>query len=50
MDELVAQGINCPRKMLIRSDTELLEQPHPQALDNVNTPEDLANNSSVSAT
>ena len=49
MDELVAQGINCPRKMLIRSDTELLEQPHPQALDNVNTPEDLANSLSVGA-
>jgi molybdopterin-guanine dinucleotide biosynthesis protein A len=49
VDELVAQGINCPRKMLIRSDTELLEQPHPQALDNVNTPEDLANNSNVGA-
>lgn len=38
----VDQGIVCPRKMLIRSDTELLEQPDPAALDNVNTPEDLA--------
>jgi molybdopterin-guanine dinucleotide biosynthesis protein A len=47
VDELIAQGINCPRKMLIRSDTELLEQPHPQALDNVNTPEDLANSLNV---
>ncbi len=37
----VDQGIVCPRKMLIRSDTELLEQPDPAALDNVNTPEDL---------
>lgn len=34
-------GINCPRKILIRSDTHLLQQPNPQALDNVNTPEDL---------
>jgi molybdopterin-guanine dinucleotide biosynthesis protein A len=34
-------GIICPRKMLIRSDTWLLEQPHPGALDNVNTPGDL---------
>lgn len=39
---LVDEGINCPRKMLIRSDTRLLQQPCPSALDNVNTPEDLA--------
>ena len=38
----VDDGIVCPRKMLIRSDTELLDQPDPHALDNVNTPEDLA--------
>ena len=37
----VAEGIHCPRKMLIRSDTLLLEQPDPHALHNVNTPEDL---------
>ncbi|MGH8167264.1 MAG: molybdenum cofactor guanylyltransferase, partial [Woeseiaceae bacterium] len=37
----VDSGIVCPRKMLIRSDTELLEQPDPSALDNVNTPDDL---------
>ena len=39
--EFVASGITCPRKMLIRSDTRLLTQPHPRALDNINTPEDL---------
>lgn len=39
--QFVAEGIHCPRKMLIRSDSHLLEQPHPRALDNVNTPEDL---------
>lgn len=38
----VDDGIVCPRKMLINSDTELLEQPNPAALDNVNTPDDLA--------
>ena len=38
----VDEGIKCPRKMLIRSDTALLEQPDPASLDNVNTPEDLA--------
>lgn len=38
----VADGVVCPRKILIRSDTLLLEQPNPRALDNVNTPEDLA--------
>ena len=45
VEDFVADGINCPRKILIRSDTELLEQPHPDALDNLNTPEDLANSS-----
>jgi molybdopterin-guanine dinucleotide biosynthesis protein A len=37
----VDDGVNCPRKILIRSQTRLLDQPHPDALDNVNTPEDL---------
>ena len=35
-------GIICPRKVLIRSDTCLLDQPNPDALDNINTPQDLA--------
>lgn len=39
----IDEGLNCPRKILIRSDTRLLEQPHPEALDNVNTPDDLQN-------
>ena len=34
-------GIICPRKILIGSDTHLLDQPNPEALDNINTPEDL---------
>ena len=38
----VEDGIVCPRKILIRSDTCLLEQPNPAALDNINTPDDLA--------
>lgn len=38
----VDDGIVCPRKMLINSSTALLEQPDPHALDNVNTPDDLA--------
>ncbi len=37
----VADNIVCPRKILIRSDTLLLEQANPHALDNVNTPDDL---------
>ena len=37
----VADGVHCPRKILIRSETLLLDQPNPHALDNVNTPEDL---------
>ena len=38
----VDAGIRCPRKILIKSGTELLEQPNPAALDNLNTPEDQA--------
>ena len=38
----VDAGTICPRKILIRSDTKLLEQPNPVALENVNTPDDLA--------
>ncbi len=37
----IDDGIICPRKVLIRSDTHLLDQPNPAALDNINTPEDL---------
>lgn len=40
--DFVEDGVNCPRKILIRSDTLLLDQPDPRALDNVNTPDDLA--------
>ncbi len=38
----VDDGIRCPRKMIIRSEVPLLEQPDPASLDNVNSPEDLA--------
>lgn len=41
LDDFVAQGVICPRKIMLRSDTRLLTQPNPAALDNVNTPEDL---------
>ncbi|MFQ5548037.1 MAG: molybdenum cofactor guanylyltransferase [Woeseia sp.] len=37
----VDEGVICPRKILIGSDTRLLDQPNPRALDNINTPEDL---------
>ena len=40
--EFVEQGIVCPRKILIRSEARLLDQPNPRSLDNINTPEDLA--------
>ncbi len=33
-------GEDCPRKFLINADTQLLDQPNPRALDNVNTPEE----------
>jgi molybdopterin-guanine dinucleotide biosynthesis protein A len=39
--EFVRDGMNCPRKILIRSNTQLLQQPNPSSLDNINTPEDL---------
>jgi molybdopterin-guanine dinucleotide biosynthesis protein A len=41
--EFVDDGLVCPRKILIRSDTLLLEQRNPNALDNINTPDELAN-------
>lgn len=41
ISSFVEQGIICPRKMLIKSDTNLLVQPNPGALHNVNSPEDL---------
>lgn len=37
----VAEGVNCPRKILIRANATLLSQPVAGALDNVNTPADL---------
>jgi molybdopterin-guanine dinucleotide biosynthesis protein A len=42
IDGYVAEGIKCPRKMLINSPTCLLRQPSPGALHNINTPDDLA--------
>jgi molybdopterin-guanine dinucleotide biosynthesis protein A len=41
IERFVADGYQCPRKMLINSPTDLLEQPTPGALHNINTPEDL---------
>jgi molybdopterin-guanine dinucleotide biosynthesis protein A len=35
-------GAHCPRKILIRSDTCLIEQLDPSSLDNINTLDDLA--------
>jgi molybdopterin-guanine dinucleotide biosynthesis protein A len=36
----VAAGRDCPRKFLINANAELIDQPQPDALDNVNTPQD----------
>ena len=38
----VAAGRNCPRKFLINAHTQLLAQPDPRALDNVNTLDEYA--------
>jgi molybdenum cofactor guanylyltransferase len=37
LEEWIAQGMNCPRKWMSRSDVELLDLPDVHALDNVNT-------------
>jgi molybdenum cofactor guanylyltransferase len=37
----IAGGRNCPRKFLLNSDTLLLDQPQINALENVNTPDEL---------
>ncbi|MBT8085067.1 MAG: NTP transferase domain-containing protein [Woeseia sp.] len=42
LDGFIGEGINCPRKVMIRSNTRLLSQPDPASLDNINTPQDLA--------
>ncbi|CAN5374127.1 hypothetical protein BH09BAC6_BH09BAC6_07510 [soil metagenome] len=39
----LAQGYSCPRKVLINSESTLLNAPNPAALTNVNTPEELEN-------
>jgi molybdopterin-guanine dinucleotide biosynthesis protein A len=41
LKEFADDGIICPRKILIRSDTQLLDLVNPESLDNINTPEDL---------
>lgn len=37
----LSQGYSCPRKVLINSDVNLLQSPNPEALTNVNTPDEL---------
>jgi molybdopterin-guanine dinucleotide biosynthesis protein A len=38
----IASGRNCPRKFILGTGVELVQQPDPAALDNVNTPDELA--------
>ena len=38
----LAQGYSCPRKVLINSDIALIDAPRPEALMNVNRPEEVA--------
>ena len=40
--KLLGEGIKCPRKILIRSDIQLLLQKDPHWLDNVNDPQEYA--------
>ncbi len=41
LEQYFESGVRCPRKVLIKSEAELLDLPNPRALDNVNTPDDL---------
>jgi len=41
VDATIAQGKDCPRKLLINSDAHLIEQHDRKSLDNVNTPEEF---------
>ena len=41
IEAYVASGKDCPRKFLIRSDALLIDQPHPRALDNINTADEF---------
>jgi molybdopterin-guanine dinucleotide biosynthesis protein A len=41
IEAYIETGNDCPRKFLIRNDAVLIEQPHPQALDNINTPDEF---------
>ncbi len=43
VQRFVDEGLHCPRKVLIRSETRLLEQADGRVLENVNTPDDLKN-------
>lgn len=40
VNEWIASGQKCPRKLLINSDIQLLEQPQANSLDNINTPDE----------
>jgi len=42
LEAFAEQGIICPRKILLNSPTQLLAQPNPDALHNMNSPDDLA--------
>ena len=39
--QFLAQGVSCPRKVLINSDTHIIDPSVPEALMNVNTPEEM---------
>ncbi len=42
LKDFLKQGIQCPRKILINSDTELLTPPDKKALENINYPEEYS--------
>lgn len=40
--QFAEEGVHCPRKIMLRSSTDLLDLKNPRALDNINTPQDLS--------
>ena len=41
IEENISNNVKCPRKILLNSNTLLLSQPNPDALENFNAPDDL---------
>jgi molybdopterin-guanine dinucleotide biosynthesis protein A len=47
LEDYIATGKYCPRKFLINAGARLLDEPKPQALDNINTPQEYDSANSI---